>query len=142
MDIVTKVKALLTSCPYMSEFTGGIDVDYTENTIGAFGMYSNGDSLESTDVTGGENRRHNFVLYAVNQPISNYQRLENTAWLLNLGYWLDAQRNVPIIDDGVEIGVIKSLAASNAMVFDVPTGDIKDGVRYQVQLSANYYLNP
>jgi len=143
MNIVEKVKSIISACPYMTDFTNGVDVDYSENTVGTFGMYSNGDSLEKTDVIGGQFRRHNFVLYAVNQPISNYQRLENTAFLLNLGFYLDAIKNETLTDDeDNEIGHINKLSASNAMVFDVPTGDVKDGVRYQLQLQAEYYLNP
>ena len=152
MDIVRKVKELLAACPYMTEFADSINVDFFSNDIDSFGMYSNGDSLVSTDIIGGQYRRHNFVLYALNQPISNYQRLENTGWLLRLGYWLDGIKNEEISEvitdeeTGNEIevqhGVIKKLSASNAMVFDVPTGDIKDGVRYQLQLQAEYYLNP
>ena len=134
----------------MSEFADNIDVDFFSNDIDSFGMYSSGDSLQNTDIIGGQTRTHNFVLYALNQPITNYQRLENTGWLLKLGYWLDGIKNEPIseivteneTETEITYGVIKKLTASNAMVFDVPTGDIKDGVRYQLQLQAEYYLNP
>jgi hypothetical protein len=32
------------------------------------------------------------------------------------------------------------MSAKNGMMYDIPTGDIKDGVRYQLQLSVEYYL--
>lgn len=145
MNIVEAVKQILTECPLMLEFTGGIDVDYTENSTGAFGMFSNGDTLNSTDVIGGQNRTHNFVLYACDQPLSNYERLEQNNFLLNLGYWLDVQKGFELYDEDDNstkkiTGYIKSMSAKNGMMYDIPTGDIKDGVRYQLQLSVEYYL--
>lgn len=139
--IIETVKTLLNSYEAMSEFCNKINYDFAENTAKTYGLYSTGDHLINTDVLGGENRRHNFVLYACNQPIGNYERLEQSEFLLNFGYWLSQQKGISVTANG-KAGIIKKLSCENAMLYSVPTGDIKDGVTYQVQLYADYYINP
>lgn len=37
-------------------------------------------------------------------------------------------------------GEITKISCANAMIFDVPTGDINDGVRYQMQIAVTYTI--
>ena len=142
-SIIETVKTLLNGYSEMSEFCNKINYDFAENTAKTYGLYSTGDTLISKDVLGGENHRHSFVLYACNQPIGNYQRLEQSEFLLNFGYWLAEQKGTAVSAlSGSKTGYIKKLNCENAMLYSVPTGDVKDGVTYQVQLYAEYYLNP
>ena len=141
--IIETVKTLLNGYSDMSEFCNKINYDFAENTAKTYGLYSNGDSLLNTDVLGGEKHRHNFVLYACNQPIGNYERLEQSEFLLNFGYWLEKQKGATITAyNGKRTGYITKMSCANAMLYSVPTGDIKDGVTYQIQLNAEYYINP
>ena len=143
MNVIEKVKEIINQFPALSDFTDGVELDFTANKIGDFGLYSTGDSLVKRDVVGTQHRRHSFALYATNQSFNAFERLENSSFLLDLGYWLDGREGeaVEAVIDGVtRSGVIEKMSASNAMVFSVPTGDMKDGVTYQIQIYADYIL--
>lgn len=141
MNILEKVKEILTEYPKMSEFCNGIHTDFTENKPGNFGLYPNGDTVLKTDILGGQKRKHSFVLYANNQSFNDFERIANSTFLLKLAYWLETVRNVPItVTVGTEEreGIITKLSSANGMMFAAPTGDINDGVTYQLQIYAEY----
>lgn len=144
MNIIELVKQILTDYPRISEFTNEINVDFTDGTPTNFGLSSTGDQLVREDILGNQIRRHNFVLYALNQSFTNYDRLANSTFLLDLTYWLgqynqEDQIEVTINDKTVS-GKLLGLSSANAMLYMVPTGDINDGVTYQIQIYAQYYL--
>jgi hypothetical protein len=144
MNIIELVKQILTDYPRISEFTNEINVDFTDGTPTNFGLSSTGDQLVREDILGNQIRRHNFVLYALNQSFTNYDRLANSTFLLDLTYWLEQynqedQIEVTINDKTVS-GKLLGLSSANAMLYMVPTGDINDGVTYQIQIYAQYYL--
>lgn len=141
MNILEKVKEILTEYPKMSEFCNGIHTDFTENKPGNFGLYPNGDTILKTDILGGQKRKHSFVLYANNQSFNDFERIANSTFLLELAYWLETVKNVPItVTVGTEEreGIITKLSSANGMMFAAPTGDINDGVTYQLQIYAEY----
>ena len=141
MNILEKVKEILTEYPKMSEFCNGIHTDFTENKPGNFGLYPNGDTILKTDILGGQKRKHSFVLYANNQSFNDFERIANSTFLLELAYWLETVKNVPItVTVGTEEreGIITKLSSANGMMFAAPTGDIHDGVTYQLQIYAEY----
>lgn len=141
MNILEKVKEILTEYPKMSEFCNGIHTDFTENKPGNFGLYPNGDTVLKTDILGGQKRKHSFVLYANNQSFNDFERIANSTFLLELAYWLETVKNVPItVTVGTEEreGTITKLSSANGMMFAAPTGDINDGVTYQLQIYAEY----
>lgn len=141
MNILEKVKKILTKYPKMSEFCNGIHTDFTENKPGNFGLYPNGDTVLKTDILGGQKRKHSFVLYANNQSFNDFERIANSTFLLELAYWLETVKNVPItVTVGTEEreGTITKLSSANGMMFAAPTGDINDGVTYQLQIYAEY----
>lgn len=141
MNILEKVKEILTEYPKMSEFCNGIHTDFTENKPGNFGLYPNGDTVLKTDILGGQKRKHSFVLYANNQSFNDFERIANSTFLLELAYWLETVKNVPItVTVGTEEreGIITKLSSANGMMFAAPTGDINDGVTYQLQIYAEY----
>lgn len=141
MNILEKVKEILTEYPRMSEFCNGIHTDFTENKPGNFGLYPNGDTVLKTDILGGQKRKHSFVLYANNQSFNDFERIANSTFLLELAYWLETVKNVPItVTVGTEEreGTITKLSSANGMMFAAPTGDINDGVTYQLQIYAEY----
>ena len=137
MNILEKVNKILTKYPKMSEFCNGIHTDFTENKPGTFGRYPNGDTVLKTDILGGQKRKHSFVLYANNQSFNDFERIANSTFLLELAYWLETVKNVPItVTVGTEEreGTITKLSSANGMMFAAPTGDINDGVTYQLQI--------
>ena len=144
MNIIELIKQILTDYPRISEFTNEINVDFTDGTPTNFGLSSTGDQLVREDILGNQIRRHNFVLYALNQSFTNYDRLANSTFLLDLTYWLEQynqedQIEVTINDKTVS-GKLLGLSSANAMLYMVPTGDINDGVTYQIQIYAQYKL--
>lgn len=141
MNILEKVKEILTEYPKMSEFCNGIHTDFTENKPGNFGLYPNGDAILKTDILGGQKRKHSFVLYANNQSFNDFERIANSTFLLELAYWLETVKNVPItvtVGNEEREGIITKLSSANGMMFAAPTGDINDGVTYQLQIYAEY----
>lgn len=144
MNIIEYVKQTLTNYPKISEFTNDIHVDFTEDEPTNFGLYSVGDTLLREDILGNQERQHNFILYAVNQSYTNYDRLVNSTFLLDLAYWLErhkATENLEVvIDDKTYQGKLKSLSSANGMLYQVINGDINSGVMYQIQIYAQYTI--
>ena len=144
MNIIELVKHILTDYPKITEFTNEINIDFTDDTPTNFGLSSIGDQKISEDILGNQVRQHNFVLYALNQSYTNYDRLANSTFLLDLAYWLEQYKQ----EDPIEVtinnetvsGKLLGLSSANAMLYMVPTGDINDGVTYQIQIYARYYL--
>jgi hypothetical protein len=144
MNIIKLVQQLLSEYPKISEFTNDVHVDFTEDGPTNFGLYPNGDQLRYKDVIGNEYRQHNFVLYAEKQSFNDFDRLNNSTFLLELTYWLEgAAMDQPIevtINEQMISGKLTKLSSANAMLYSIPTGDINDGVTYQLQVYAQYTL--
>lgn len=146
MNIIELVRQLLTDYPHMSEFTNNIHVDFTDSDEKSdFGLSSTGDSKIKEDILGNQTRRHSFVLYAVNQAFNDYDRLANSTFLLELSHWLENidQGEYQIeetINQSIYKGTLQSIECANAMMYQIPTGDIQNGVMYQLQLYATYIL--
>lgn len=143
MNIIEKVKELLTGYEKIAEFSGNLHVDYTDSEPTNFGLSSTGDSLIRQDILGNQTRQHNFVLYAVNQSFNDYDRLCNSSFLLDVSYWLETLKGqkITVTINGVEYaGELTKMWSANGMVYAVPTGDINDGVAYQLQLYAQYHV--
>ena len=91
MTIIDYMRQTLTKYPKISEFLAGdeIHIDFTEPDPVNYGLTSNGDSLVKEDVLGNQIRQHNFVMYAVGQSFTDYNRLANSNFLLELSLWLE-----------------------------------------------------
>ena len=146
MNIIEAVRQILTDYPKMEEFTNKIHIGFTDNEQKSdFGLSSIGDTKVKEDILGNQTRKHSFMLYAINQAFNDYDRLSNSTFLLELSHWmelLDTGKYVveETIDECAYKGKLLSLECANAMAFQIPTGDIKDGVMYQVQIYAQYSL--
>ena len=141
MNVIEATKKILSNYKKISEFSSGVQIDFTTNEPTNFGLSSIGDTLIKEDVLGNQKRKHSFVLYAVNQAYEDYDRLSNSNFLLELAYWLEIQRGQSIdivIGDIVKKGEITKISTANAMIFNVPTGNIRDGVMYQIQIYVEY----
>ncbi len=141
MNIIEVVRNVLQSYDKMDDFTQGVHIDFTESKF--CGLAPIGDKLVKEDVLGNQERQQTFVLYADGFSVTDYSRLQNSTFLLELGYYLETVKGNPIevtINNVQYTGELKSISVANAMAYEVPTGDINDGIRYQVQIFATYTL--
>ena len=141
MNVIEATKKILSDYKKISEFSSGVQIDFTANEPTNFGLSSTGDTLLKEDVLGNQKRKHSFVLYAVNQAYEDYDRLANSSFLLELAYWLEIQKGQEVdvaIGDTVKKGEITKISTANAMIFSVPTGNLNDGVMYQIQIYVEY----
>lgn len=146
MTIIDFMRQKLTEYPKISEFMGGdvIHIDFTDPEPTNYGLSSTGDGLIREDVLGNQIRQHNFVMYAVGQSFTDYNRLANSNFLLELGYWLERlpeEDGLSVEIDGQTLtGKFLKATTANAMAMQPMTEDINDGVLYQIQIYAQYKI--
>ena len=142
MNIIEQVKQILTDCELVKQFTHDIRIDFTANETGDFGLFSNGDTKIKEDILGNQTRQHNFILYATNQSFNDFDRLQNSSFLLDLAYWLETVKGqeVTATINGAEYkGEITKLWSANGMMFQAQE-DRSAGVTYQLQIYAQYKI--
>jgi hypothetical protein len=140
MNIIELVKEVVMGFPNISD----LHIDYTEDEPDNYGLYPTGDQLLKEDIIGNQDRQHNFVLYAVFQSFSDYERLANSTFLLGLAYWLEHAANnqdieVTINEHSVP-GVLTKLTSANGMLYGYQEGTLSGPVTYQLQIYAQYHL--
>lgn len=145
MNIIETMRTLLLEFPKINEICNRISVDFTDDTEENYGLTSTGDTLLKEDILGNETRQHNFILYAVFQSVTDYDRMNNSGTLLELQQWLETQT-----DNGIPVtaeiagetfeGEIESITPSNGMLYAIPNENNLDLVRYQLQISAIYKI--
>lgn len=145
MNIIKFVREVITNYPKIQEFTGNVHVDFTnDNEQPNYGLYSTGDVLVKENILGTQTRQHNFILYAVNQSYTDYDRLANSTFLLDLAYWLEryktSTRLEVTIDEKAHTGKLTGLSSANGMLYNVINNDINNGVMYQIQIYAQYTI--
>ena len=144
MNIIEVVKQILTDCPLVSDLSGSINIDYTEDSPVSFGLYPTGDQLTKENILGNQDRRHNFVLYAVFQSFTDYDRLANSTFLLNLAYYLEhaatGQEIEVTIDNKTVLGKLTKLSSANGMLYGYQDNTLSGPVTYQIQIYADYYI--
>ncbi len=144
MNIIELVRQTLSEFPQISALNNGVDVDFTRDDVDNCGLYPTGDQLLKEDVLGNQDRQHNFVLYAKFDGFSEYQRLANSTFLLDLGYWLEkAANNQSIevtINEKTVHGTLKKLSGANGMLYGYQDGTLTGPVTYQIQIYAQYHL--
>lgn len=143
MNIIEAVRQILTDCDLITQFTNEIHVDFTNDEATNFGISSNGDVMVKEDILGNQTRKHNFVLYAVKQSYEDFDRLANSTFLLDLTYYLETIKGADItaMVNGIEKnGKLLSISSANAMLYSIPTGEINDGITYQLQIYATYSI--
>lgn len=146
MTIIEYMRQKLTEYPKISEFLAGDDIhiDFTDPAPVNYGLSSTGDSLLKEDLLGNQTRQHNFVLYAVGQSFTDYNRLANSNFLLELAYWLERLPE----EDGITAaageqelkGRFLKATTANAMSMGLMGETIDQGVMYQIQIYAQYKI--
>lgn len=145
MTIIDFMRQKLTEYPKISEFLvdGDIHVDFTEPGSG-YGLSSNGDSLVKEDLVGNQIRQHNFAMYAVAPSFTDYCRIANSNFLLELGYWLEhlpEEDGIQVKIDGQDLrGRFLKAFPSNAMAMQPMGESVNDGILYQIQIQVTYKI--
>lgn len=143
MTVTEYLKNWLTTSTLMSEFTG-VHVDFTKNVPNECGLYYNGNSKVGEDILGNAKWQTNFILYSGLRAFADYDRLNNSDFLVKLSYSLSEIKDAQITEtiNGIAYkGKITQVKASNAMLYSIPSGDINDGVTYQLQIQVNYTIS-
>lgn len=145
MTIIDFMRQKLMEYPQISEFLGedDIHIDFTDSSPVNYGLSSTGDSLIKEDLLGNQIRQHNFILYAVGQSFTDYNRLANSNFLLELSYWLER-----LPEEGLAItmkyqklkGKFLKATTANAMSMGLMGETIDQGVMYQIQIYAQYKI--
>lgn len=144
MTIIDYMRRKLTEYPKISEFLSGDDIhiDFTDPSPVNYGLSSTGDSLVKEDLLGNQIRQHNFVLYAAGQSFTDYNRLANSNFLLELAYWLERlpeEEGITIVaGDQEREGKFLKATTANAMSMGMMGETIEQGVMYQIQIYAQY----
>lgn len=135
MNIIERVRQILTEYPEIAAVCNAVHIDFTDPEPQSYGLAPVDDALLTEDIIGNQRRQHTFLLYAVCSSINDWERLQNSSALLGLGYWLHSQTGLPI--DG---GQLDRITVGNAMLYDLPQENGVQGVRYQMQITAEYTL--
>lgn len=141
MTVIDLVKQIVTEYPQIQQFTNYVSVDFTKDDDPNYGLSPVGDSLVSKTILGHEKRQINFSLYAVDVAYEDYNRLNNSNFLLELGYWLDEHEEVGTVHETSNKKyniILDKLRCANAMMFQLQDNDINKPVMYQLQITANY----
>lgn len=142
MNIIETVRKILTDCSLMDQFNG-VHIDYTDSTPGDCGLIPQGARLLGGDVCGNEKYLITFQLQSGLHAYEDADRLSNSNFLLELGYYLDHIMDIETVEkvNGSEKNaVITKMRCNNALMFFAPSGDINDGVVYQLQIEVNYTI--
>lgn len=140
MNIIELMQSILESFPKIND----LHIDYNENAPDSFGLYPTGDRLVNEDIVGNQERSHTFILYADFQSFNDYDRLMNSGTLLELQQWLeryaDNQEVTATISGEEYTGTLTKITCANGMLFNIPDENLNSAVRYQLQITADYFI--
>lgn len=146
MTIIDFMREKLSEYPKIQEFLAGeeLHMDFTDPDATSYGLSSAGDTLVREDVLGNQQRKHTFMLYAVCPSFTDYCRVANSNFLLELAYWLERlpEENGINVDTGDETltGRFMKATTANAMAMQPMGATVNDGVLYQIQIYAYYKI--
>lgn len=142
MNIIEVVKETLQQFPKISQVCNDIHIDFTDDIPTNYGLSPTGDTLIKEDILGNQTRQHTFILYAVFQSQSDYDRMANSGTLLELQHWLenkaDNQKITVTVGDKELTGELKKITCANGMLYAIPDDNLNSGVLYQLQITAQY----
>lgn len=142
MTTIEFLKNWLLNSPLMVNFTTQ-SYDFMEQIPNQSGLFSNGIQKYKESIVGDEYYRANFTLYSGLQAYTDYDRLLNSDFLTQLSYSMNHIGKEEIeetIDTKVRKGNIEKVTTSNGLLYTLPTGDVNDGVIYQLQIQVEYKI--
>lgn len=144
MNIIERIIDIVQEFPKLNELSGGVHVDFADPEVGSFGLASMGDEKISEDVTGmTELRQHTFMLHAMFDASTDYERMANSGVLLELAVWLERQAGAELETEIAGMtyhGEIRNIRTANGMVYSIPQENLVDAVEYQLQIITQYTL--
>lgn len=144
MNIIESVRKLLSEFPHISEIVGTVHIDLADSDPDSYSLSSVGDELLREDILGNQIRQHTFFFYSVRQSLNDFDRLNNSGVLLELTSWIERHgRGLELtasVDGKDYPGEITKLTCANGMLFEIPP-ELSGGVRYQLQIIAEYKIN-
>lgn len=141
MNVFEFLKEYLKNNGLMSQFL--INTDFNDSEVEHAGLFFNGTKLIGKDICGNKQYEADFMLLSNLQSFNDFDRIQNSDFMFKLTYALDQIEGDPIIEEisgEKREGIILEVSASNAMAYEVPSGDINDGVVYHLQIKVNYCI--
>lgn len=142
MNVIEVMRQILTDYPSISDLiSGDVHIDFNEESDNNYGLSSTGDSFIRSNIWGDQVRTDTMVLYATNQSANDYDRLQNSTFLLDLGYYLETIKGNEItatINGVPYTGEIENVTIGNGMAWSKS----QDGqyLTYQLQIKVTYSL--
>ena len=135
MNILEKIKEILSDCPLMDRFNNGNHVDYTDNSlVDNYGLYSSGETIIKRSIWGDKTKQHNFTIYSILDTFDDNDRIQNSSFLIDLANYLDGLEITPFQDDTNWLS-IERITTSNGMLYQ--TLEDRKSI-YQFQLNVTY----
>lgn len=138
MTIIESIRSFISKCPYLSEFSNGINVDYLDNEFTSYSIEEvPSNPVIKTYINGSSVRQYLFIFTSresYGQDVM--QNLENSGFYEHFADWLDEQSmlgNLPILSDNKEARKIEAITSGYAFATDI------DKARYQIQCRLVYY---
>lgn len=144
MNIIEKIRDILTSFPKISQVCGTVHVDFTGADNDSYGLASLGDMLVNEDILGNQTRQHTFMLHSVFSAVNDYERLTNSGVMLELAQFLDKCAGEAVtheINGIIHNGNITKITTANGMLSAIPDENTISGWFYQLQIIAEYTVN-
>lgn len=137
MNVLEYMRDWLAKSELLNEFNQ--NYDFLEQTPNNVGLFSNGTTLLKQDIEGNSQYKMNLVLMSGMSAYADYDRLLNSDFVNRLAYKLSDIKGIEIIENDKN-GLITNVQATNGMMYSVPSGDINDGVVYQLQIGVTYTI--
>lgn len=136
MSIIQGIRKFIAACPFMSDLTDGVHIDFTDEKAGNYGIFPSGEVTIEEYFDGGKIKQYNFSLYACNFTISDLNRLENNEFVERFTKWIEEKNDAgdfPELPDGL---YPESISCTNGMLFSLNESG-KTGL-YQIQCHLIY----
>lgn len=137
MNLFETVEKIVRDYERFDEYGDTVNTDFGNNEEGNVVVIGEGDTLIKEDILGNETHKHDFSIIAINQAVTNYDRLKTNDWLLSFASYLRKQRDIEFDCSDGEC-VIQKIEASKGIVLGAPEDDINNGVGYSLDLAVIY----
>lgn len=118
-----------------------VHIDFTEESEACYSLSTVSDTKLKQDIIGNQTRMNSMELSMTKLSPMDYDRLNNSSFLLNLGYELETYKGLEItttIQGQERSGHIKSISVSNGQPFY--TSEDRQYITYLIQIKVVYDL--
>lgn len=138
MTVIESIRNFIGTCPHLSEFAKGINVDYLELDSQAYMIeVVPSKPIVKKYIDGSSIRQCIFVFVSRESYGSNViENIENIGFYEKFATWIEdqcANKNFPIMDEGKQATKIET--TTNGYAFYTS----KDKAQYQIQCKLTYY---